>query len=60
MIVNIYHMVSEKNTFSSTDYEELMDPHKHVECVVLNENKVFAYLESLRDDSSKLVKRNDN
>ena len=28
--------------------------------VVLNENNVFAYLESLGYDSSKLVKRNDN
>lgn len=61
MMVCIYHMVSEKMPFSPTDYEELMDPQNHVEQrVVLNENNVFAYLESLGYDSSKLVKRNDN
>ena len=37
-----------------------MDPQNHVEYVILNENNVFAYLESLGYDSSKLVKRNDN
>ena len=37
-----------------------MDPQNHVERVVLNENNVFAYLESLSYDSPKLVKRNDN
>ena len=60
MMVCIYHMVSEKKPFSPTDYEELMDPRNHVEQVVLNEDNVFAYLESLGYDSSKLVKRNDN
>ena len=60
MMVCIYHMVSEKKPFTPTDYEELMDPQNHVERVVLNENNVFAYLESLGYDSSKLVKRNDN
>ena len=60
MMVCIYHMVSEKKPFTPTDYEELMDPQNHVESVVLNENNVFAYLESLGYDSSKLVKRNDN
>lgn len=60
MIVCIYHMISEKKPFSPTDYEELMDPQNHVERVVLTENNVFAYLESLGYDSSKLVKRNDN
>ena len=59
MMVCIYHMVSEKKPFSPTDYEELMDPQNHVERVVLNENNVFAYLESLGYDSSQLVKRND-
>ena len=53
-------MVSEQKPFSPTDYEELMDPKNHVERVALNENNVFAYLESLGYDSSKLVKRNDN
>jgi hypothetical protein len=37
-----------------------MEPQNHVERVVLNEDNVFAYLESLGYDSSKLVKRNDN
>ena len=60
MMVCIYHMVSEKKPFTPTDYEELMDPQNHVERVVLNENNVFAYLETLGYDSSKLVKRNDN
>ena len=54
-MVCIYHMVSEKKPFTPTDYEELMDPQNHVESVVLNENNVFAYLESLGYDSSKLV-----
>ena len=60
MMVCIYHMVSEKKPFTPTDYEELINPQNHVERVVLNENNVFAYLESLGYDSSKLVKRNDN
>ena len=60
MMVCIYHMVSEQKPFSPTDCEELMDPRNHVERVVLNEDNVFAYLESLGYDSSKLVKRNDN
>ena len=60
MMVCIYHMVSEKKPFTPTDYEELMNPQEHAERVVLNENNVFAYLESLGYDSSKLVKRNDN
>ena len=54
------NMVSEKKPFTPTDYEELMNPQEHVERVVLNENNVFTYLESLGYDSSKLVKRNDN
>ena len=60
MMVCIYHMVSARKPFTPTDYEELMNPQNHVERVVLNEDNVFAYLESLGYDSSKLVKRNDN
>ena len=60
MMVCIYHMVSEKKPFSPTDYEELMDSRNHVKRVALNENNIFAYLETLGYDSSKLVKRNDN
>ena len=37
-----------------------MNPQNHEERVVLNESNVFAYLETLGYDSSKLVKRNDN
>ena len=50
----------ETDQSKNTDYEELMNPQNHVERVVLNESNVFAYLESLGYDSSKLVKRNDN
>ena len=53
-------MVSEEKPFNPIDYEELMSPKNHIERVILNENNVFAYLESLGYDSSKLVKRNDN
>ena len=60
MVVCIYHMVSEEKPFNPIDYEELMSPKNQIERVILNENNVFAYLESLGYDSSKLVKRNDN
>lgn len=60
MMVCICHMVSKKKPFTPTDYKELMNPQNHVERVVLNENNVFAYLESLDYNSSKLVKRNGN
>ena len=60
MMISIYHMVSDKNPFSPSDYEELMNSQNHVERVILNENNVFAYLEALGYDSSTLVKRNDN
>lgn len=60
MMVSICHMISEKKSFEPTDYEELMNPHNNQERVVLNENNVFDYLETLGYDSSKLVKRNDN
>lgn len=60
MIVCIYHMVSDEKPFTPIDCEELMSPKNHIECVILNENNVFAYLESLGYDSPKLVKRNDN
>lgn len=60
MMVCIYHMVSEKKSFNPSDYDELMNPSTHTERVVLNENNVFAYLESLGYDSTQLVKRNDN
>lgn len=37
-----------------------MNPQNHAKQVTLNENNVFAYLESLGYDSTKLVKRSDN
>lgn len=60
MMVCIYHMVSEKEPFAPTDYEELMDPHNRTERVVLNEKNIFTYLEALGYDSTQLVKRNNN
>ena len=60
MMVCIYHMVSEKQPFNPTDYEELMDPHFNQPKVTLNDTNVFAYLESQGYDTSLLVKCNDN
>lgn len=60
MMVCIYHMVSDRKPFTPTDYEELMEPQKPIERIVLNEQNIFEYLERLGYDSSKLVKRNDN
>lgn len=60
MMVCIYHMVSKKQPFNPTDYEELMDPHYQNPKVVLNNANVFAYLEAQGFDTSLLVKRNDN
>lgn len=53
-------MVSENKPFTPTNYEDLMVPQNHIERVVSNENNVFTYLESLGNDSYKLVKHNDN
>ncbi|EEQ56900.1 transposase, IS116/IS110/IS902 family [Clostridiales bacterium 1_7_47FAA] len=60
MMVCIFHMVSEKQPFNPTDYEELMDPHYSQPKVTLNETNVFAYLESQGYDTSLLVKCSDN
>lgn len=60
MMVCIYHMVSEKKTFSPADYEELMEPHNHAERVVLNETNAIAFLAAQGYDTSVLVKCNDN
>ena len=54
MMVCIYHMVSEKQPFNPTDYEELMDPHYSQPKVTLNDANVFAYLESQGYDISLL------
>lgn len=60
MMVCSYHMISEKKSFSPTDYDELMDSQNRVERVTLNENNVFTHLENFGYDSSKLVKCNNN
>lgn len=60
MMVCIYYIVSEKQYFNPTDYEELMDPHCQSPKVVLNDSNVFAYLEAQGYDTSLLVKCNDN
>jgi transposase len=60
MMVCIYHMISEKQPFNPTDYEELMDSHHQSPKVVLNDTNVFAYLEAQGFDTSLLVKCNDN
>lgn len=60
MMVCIYHMISEKQPFNPTDYEELMDPHYSTSKVTLNDENVFAYLEAKGYDLSLLVKCNDN
>ena len=60
MMVCIYHMVSEKQPFNPTDYEELMDPHYNQPKVTLNDANVFEYLKSQGYDTSLLVKCNDN
>ncbi|BCJ97491.1 IS110 family RNA-guided transposase [Anaerocolumna chitinilytica] len=60
MMVCIYHMISEKQPFNPTDYEELMDPHYSTSMVTLNDENVFAYLEAKGYDLSLLVKCNDN
>lgn len=60
MMVCIYHMVKNKKPFTPCDYEELMDPQKHPEKVVLNDANVFKYLQEQGYDTSSLVKCNDN
>ena len=60
MMMCMYHMISEKQTFNPTDYTELMDPHFQESKVVLNDLNVFAYLESQGYDTSLLVNCNDN
>jgi len=59
MLVCIYHMVSEVKPFNPTDYAELMDPHNHVEKVVLNESNVFNFLQQQGYNIS-LIKKNCN
>lgn len=60
MMVCIYHIVSEKKSFCPSDYAELMNPKPIQSKVVLNDESVFAYLESQGYDTSLLVKCNDN
>ena len=60
MMVCIYHIVSEKKPFNPSDYVELMNPKPIQYKVILNDESVFAYLESQGYDTSLLVKCNDN
>ena len=60
MMVCIYHIVSEKKPFNPSDYVELMNPKPIQDKVILNDESVFAYLESQGYDTSLLVKCNDN
>ena len=59
MMVSIYHMVSDKKSFTPTDYKELMVCNSKPAKVVLNEENVFAFLESQGYDLSSISKRND-
>ena len=60
MMVCIYHVISEKKPFNPSDYDELMNPNPIHNKVILNDESVFAYLESQGYDTSLLVKCNDN
>jgi transposase len=60
MMVCIYHIVSQKQSFNPSDYTELMNPHLNHSKVMLNDANVFAYLEAQGYDTSLLVKCNDN
>ena len=60
MMVCIYHVISEKKAFNPSDYDELMNPNPIQNKVILNDESVFAYLESQGYDTSLLVKCNDN
>jgi len=60
MMVSIYHIICEKQSFNPRDYIELMNPNFNRPKVTLNDTNVFAYLESQGYDTSLLVKCNDN
>lgn len=60
MMVCIYYMVKDKKPFAPCDYEELMDPQKNPQKVVLNDANVFDYLKAQGYDTSSLVKCSDN
>lgn len=60
MMVCIYHVISAKKPFNPSDYDELMNPSPIQNKVILNDESVFAYLESQGYDTSLLVKCNDN
>ena len=59
MMVSIYHMVSDKKSFTPADYKELMTCNSKPAKVVLNEENVFAFLEAQGYDLSSISKRND-
>ena len=60
MMVCIYHIISEDKPFNPSDYDELTNPKPLQNKLVLNDESVFAYLESQGYDTSLLVKCNDN
>lgn len=57
MMVCIYHMIKDQQPFNPTDYTELMDPHFNQPKIILDDETVFAYLESQGYDPSILVKK---
>lgn len=59
MMVSIYHMVSDKKSFTPTDYKELLACNSKSVKVVLNEENVFAFLEAQGYDLSSISKCND-
>lgn len=59
MMVSIYHMISDKKSFTPTDYKELMAGNLKPTKVILNEENVFAFLEAQGYDLSSISKRND-
>ena len=59
MMVSIYHMVSDKKSFSPTDYDEFMFQKTEQPKVTLTEDNAIAFLEAQGYDLSSLSKRND-
>ncbi len=61
MVVCLYHMIKDKQAFSPSDYDELINPSAPKQPkVVLNDANVFAYLQEQGYDISSLVKSDNN
>ena len=41
MMGNIYHVISDKKSFTPSDYKELMTPHNLEERVVVSKSNIF-------------------